>query len=464
MKKHFLIIILLAVLMSMTGAKSFAHDIEVSNSDGVTIYYVWTNNNSELAVSYRGSSSSDYSNEYTGNVVIPKYVKYNGITYPVTSIGRYAFHSCSGLISVIIPNSIKTIGGFSFCCCSSLTSIIIPNGVTSIGDEVFWGCTNLASITIPSSLTVIDDFSFDNCPNLTSVHISDLKTWCKIRFTMYSNPLTTAQHLFLNGTEIEKLEIPNDVEEIGSYAFYGCKSITSVSIPFSVTSIGTRAFRGCSGLTSIVSEIEEPFVIGTDVFGPFYNDKDVYATATLYVPAGKKSAYEAAEGWNKFTNIKEIVDGDVNLDEKVNRNDQNVLVAHIMGEKPEGFYEELADLNGDDDVDAADVVKLVNILNNGGLSMDSQFDFDNVDGNLVVASLTCTLNNKRNEAIQLTMCELYCKGNLASYKTFSDCSLAAGGSKECSFNNLIKHAAGTTDFTVCWHYTVNGESFVYRVH
>ena len=148
----------------------------------------------------------------------------------------------------------------------------------------------------------------------------------------------------------------------------------------------------------------------------------------------------------------------MNLDEKVNRNDQNALVAHIMGEMPEGFYEGLADLNGDDDVNAADLVKLVDILNNGGLSTDSQFDFDNVNGNLVVASLTCTLNNKRNEAIQLKKCELYCKGNLVSYKNFSDSYVTASGSKECSFNNLARHAASTTDFTACWHYTVNGEN------
>lgn len=256
--------------------------------------------------------------------------------------------------------------------------------------------------------------------------------------------------------------IPNSVTSIRNYAFSGCSDLTSVTIPNSMISIDNYAFGGCSGLASVVSKIENPVEIGNYVFSSYPND--IYATATLYVPAGKKSAYEATEGWKKFTNIKEFFDGDVNLDEKVDRNDQNALVAHIMGEKPEGFYEGLADMNSDDEVNAADVVKLVDILNNAGLSTDSQFDFDNVDGNLVVASLTCTLKNKRKETIQLTKCELYCKGNRVGYKNFSDCSLANGGSEECSFNNLTKHAAGTTDFTVCWHYTVNGESFVYRVH
>lgn len=47
MNKQSLFTAALVVLMSMIGAKAFAHDIEVANADGVTIYYVWTNNNTE---------------------------------------------------------------------------------------------------------------------------------------------------------------------------------------------------------------------------------------------------------------------------------------------------------------------------------------------------------------------------------------------------------------------------------
>jgi len=38
------ITMLLAVLLSMVGVKTFAHDIEAKNLDGVTIYYNWINN------------------------------------------------------------------------------------------------------------------------------------------------------------------------------------------------------------------------------------------------------------------------------------------------------------------------------------------------------------------------------------------------------------------------------------
>lgn len=76
------------MLLSMSGATAFAHDIEVMNDDGVTIYYVWTNNNKELAVSFIGDSYSNYSNEYSGIVRIPASVTYNGSTYSVTSVNE----------------------------------------------------------------------------------------------------------------------------------------------------------------------------------------------------------------------------------------------------------------------------------------------------------------------------------------------------------------------------------------
>ena len=41
------------------------------------------------------------------------------------------------------------------------------------------------------------------------------------------------------------------VKGIGTWAFYGCSSLTAITLPESVTSIGGHAFRGCSSLTAI---------------------------------------------------------------------------------------------------------------------------------------------------------------------------------------------------------------------
>ena len=85
-------------------------------------------------------------NGYTGNVVIPESVTYEGTDYSVTSIGNHAFAYCSSLTSVIIGNSVTSIGGAAFQDCSGLTSVNIPNSVTIIDDNAFWGCTKLNTI------------------------------------------------------------------------------------------------------------------------------------------------------------------------------------------------------------------------------------------------------------------------------------------------------------------------------
>ncbi len=261
MKKQSLIIILLTVLMSMIGARAFAHDIEVKNNDGVTIYYRWANNKTELTVSYRGSGRDAYSNEYIGNVVIPKSVKYNGKTYPVTSINYSAFSGCSGLTSVTIPNGVTSILDAAFSGCSGLTSVTIPNSVTSIGLGAFGDCIGLTSVIIPNSVTSIGSSAFSGCSGLISVTIpNSVKSIGDNTFygcsgltsvTIPNSVTSIGYCAFWYCTGLTSVTIPNSVKSIGNEAFYHCSDLTSVTIGNSVTSIGNHAFGHCSGLTSI---------------------------------------------------------------------------------------------------------------------------------------------------------------------------------------------------------------------
>lgn len=141
--------------------------------------------------------------KYSGDIVIPEFVEYDGL-------------KCS---------------------------------VIAIGDQAFDGCSDLTSVTIPKSVTNIGIYAFRSCESLKSVHISDLAAWCNIDFG--NNPLVYAHHLFLNDVEIKELNIPNSANAIKASAFSGCSGLTSVNIPVSVMSIGEYAFKDCSGLTSI---------------------------------------------------------------------------------------------------------------------------------------------------------------------------------------------------------------------
>ena len=262
MMKQLKISFLLTALLSMVGAKALAHDIEVANAEGVTIYYTWANNKTELSVSYPIKNPTEYSNKYSGNVVIPESVAYNGATYPVTSIGGGAFYECSGLTSVTIPNSVTSIGGNAFYNCSRLTSVTIPNSVTSIGNHAFYNCYRLTSVTIPNSVTSIGGDAFWGCSGLTSIVVEsgnskyDSRENCNAIIETASNTLIAG---CMNSF------IPNSVTSIGNYAFYNCSGLTSVTIPSSVTTIGWSAFSGCSGLTSVTIP-NSVTSIGSDAF------------------------------------------------------------------------------------------------------------------------------------------------------------------------------------------------------
>ena len=255
---------------------------------------------------------------YSGNVNIPSQVTYSGVTYTVKSIDYEAFRNCNTLISVTIPNSVTFIGTSAFYGCSSLTSVTIPNSVTSITSLAFYGCSALTSVYIPNSVTEIGINAFKGCSSLASItiprsvnriyegafegfrgifNIQDLAAWCKMSVSL--TIFDSKPRLYVNGVKIEHLVIPSGVTSISNNAFSFFSGLTSVTIPNSVKTIGSYAFWGCSGLKTVISEIENPFTINSDVF------YGIPSNATLIVPKGKKSAYQSAAGWNQFSNIVE---------------------------------------------------------------------------------------------------------------------------------------------------------------
>ena len=288
--RHWLMMVTL-----LCGLAANAHDFEV---DGI-FYNITSSSDLTVEVVHRGSSYSEYSNEYSGAVIIPSAVTYDSKTYTVTGIGNHAFDGCTGLTSISIPQSVGSIGYRAFQGCSNmktlvledgggvlklsyystsyydspfdscpldslylgrnlkygisstsarpfrdktkLRSVVIGDSVTSVDSYAFYGCSSLGNVSKGNKVTSIGEYSFYNCKALTSL-------------SFIAGITSIPSYAFAGCIGLTDVRVPSSVTSIGYHAFDGCTGLTSVSIPQSVGSIDYRAFKGCSNMKSLVLE------------------------------------------------------------------------------------------------------------------------------------------------------------------------------------------------------------------
>ena len=259
MKKKYLLTTLL--LVAMTTATALAYDFEVDN-----VYYKILTD-STVEVTYNNGNN----NSYSGQVSIPETVTNDGAVYTVTRIGGSAFYKNYNLTAVELPNTITRIGADAFYDCRSLKTINIPNSVTYISDRAFYYCMGLTRINIPDGVTYIGSNAFYDC-HLTGVLTipSSVTTIGSNAFHRASQNLTGivvaegnpnydsrdgCNALIKTGTNLLMLgcknsTIPDGVNTIGSYAFWG-SDLTSINLPNSVTTIQKHAFAYCYDLVNV---------------------------------------------------------------------------------------------------------------------------------------------------------------------------------------------------------------------
>lgn len=201
---------------------------------------------------------------YSGDLVIPESVTYQGkklavatideyafyyavnvtsvaIEAPITAIGKYAFDDCSALTSVTLPATLQTIGQYGFAYCKALPSITLPEGITELGERCFFQCAALDGVTLPQSLTALPNNCFAYCTSLSSMVIGNQVT-------------SLGTTMFQNCTSLTKVTLPEGLTKLPSYTFSKCTALESITLPSGVTAIGQAAFSGCSKLNFTIPD------------------------------------------------------------------------------------------------------------------------------------------------------------------------------------------------------------------
>ncbi len=162
-------------------------------------------------------------------------------------IPSQAFKNKKSLISMILPDNIKSIGYRAFDQCQNLTgSLMIPEGVVEIQSEAFNGCRGLTGIlSLPSTLKYIgiyerDDGKFSN----GSSAFSGCNFNCELNIP--NNVEIIAASSFSGCPFYGSLRLPENLKRLGSGAFSECHFSGSLVIPQGVTEIPSYAFARCN--------------------------------------------------------------------------------------------------------------------------------------------------------------------------------------------------------------------------
>ena len=104
---------------------------------------------------------------------------------------------------------------------------------------------NIEKIELPSTVTEIGKYAFNGASEW-GYNFDNLK-----EISIPDSVTTIGSSAFRKCTGLTKITIPNNVTNIGDYAFWCCTGLTDVKIPNSVTTIEEGAFEYCSGLTDV---------------------------------------------------------------------------------------------------------------------------------------------------------------------------------------------------------------------
>lgn len=248
---------------------------------------------------YSVSANPNKRGSIRGELVIPD--SYNGAQ--VRSIAEKGFEGCTGITSVVVPDSVVTIGAGAFEGCDSIESITVPflgesesaegpsavlgfifgyetkegdsGGDTEDGTDFVndpppgipgtvwqytlrrWYNTRLFYYYyIPDSLTSVTvtrqrgvpTAAFNGCKNLKSI---DFTAEGGSKLTIGSASFQGCSGLDSGVITDGELAVDKRFSSIGSYAFRECAGIKRLTVSEYVLKIGVSAFEGCDAIESL---------------------------------------------------------------------------------------------------------------------------------------------------------------------------------------------------------------------
>ena len=128
---------------------------------------------------------------------------------------------------VVIPDTIAglpvtSIGDCAFCNCTGLTSIVIPDSVISIGMGAFSGCTGL-NLRIPSGVMSISGWNLASVWGLVAIEVDPLNpVYSSLQGVLYDKSQTTV--ILCPPGKAGSVTVPGTVASLGPEAFKYCVS------------------------------------------------------------------------------------------------------------------------------------------------------------------------------------------------------------------------------------------------
>ena len=244
MKHH--LFLSLSFFMTLLLPLHSANTVPVSGTCGRKIAYnvdstnlQWNYNTSSHTLTITGSGiMKDYDND-TKAPWYPWSNEIQSILLPdgITSIGSYAFISCSEITQIDLPESLKTVGMYSFYYCNKLSTISFGNQIEKIGGSAFSYCSKIRTLDFGDSPVRIESNAFYQASGLVSV------TGRKM--------LSIDIYGFRNCVKLADLNLGDSLQIIGYESFGSCHSLRSLHIPAKVYSIYYNSFIECDSLDVI---------------------------------------------------------------------------------------------------------------------------------------------------------------------------------------------------------------------